>query len=329
MHINQFDQESLIIRLIFSQLTFLTALEKMKLTNEFNSLTELLSCDLLKLSVIVGRKLKSILWNPARLKHDALFDIRIMQTYNIGVIFYDLEDYPQKLREIHDPPYALFYRGDVAILKNNCVAMVGTRHPSMTSIKVAKTIAQDLTVAGLTIVSGLAYGIDTQSHFGSLLAQGNPHYGKTIAVLGSSVENITPASNKRLAQSILSSGGLIISEYQPSSSVFKYNFVQRNRIISALSMATIVIEAPRGSGALITADFALEHNRLLCFYKKKDEFPHKSPGTKDIQILLFETEGIKTPKASKHNQKRSVDDYIEEGAPTIESALEFLGLLYG
>ncbi len=315
----QFDNDALILRLVLSQLKFLTCNEKIDITTEFSSVDDFLALGLENINLRVGRNIKTTLWCPRKLKHNALYDARIMQIYKLSVIFFDSIEYPQKLREIHDPPYALFYRGDISVLKNNCVAMVGTRHSSVQGVKSAKTIAQDLCIAGLTIVSGLAYGIDTQSHLGALCAQGSPHCGKTIAVLGSSVDNVTPSSNKRLAQSILASGGLIISEYSPSLEVQKYHFVQRNRIISALSLGTIVIEAPRGSGALITADFTLEHNRLLCFYKNKHDVVKN-----DVVSEIKNSDDIKT---TKKKNKRSVDDYIEEGAPTIESALDFLELL--
>ena len=316
---NQFEKDNLILRLVLSQLKFLTCTEKTMIATEFTTVDDFLALSLDSLLLRIGRRIRTSLWVPGKLKHNALYDLRVMQTYKINVIFFDSFNYPQKLREIHDPPYALFYRGDISVLKNNCVAMVGTRHPSIQGVKSAKTIAQDLCIAGLTIVSGLAYGIDTQSHLGALCAQGSPHCGKTIAVLGSSVDNVTPSSNKRLAQSILASGGLIISEYSSSLEVQKYHFVQRNRIISALSLGTIVIEAPRGSGALITADFTLEHNRLLCFYKKNDTVAQKN--------TILEIKNLNNIKMAKKKNKRSVDDYIEEGAPTVESALDFLELL--
>lgn len=320
--------EKLLLRLCLSRITVLTLLEKKLLENRFSSLDDFLAIRLEELSILVGRRIRTSLWNPQKLKDDSLKSLKIMNFYKINVIFYDSEFYPEKLLEIHDPPYALFYRGDIKILKNPCVSMVGTRRPSVQGAKNAKQIAQDLAIAGLTIVSGLAFGIDTQSHLGALCAQGSKNCGKTIAVLGSSVDNVTPSSNKRLAQSILASGGLIISEYAPAIEVQRWHFVERNRIVSAVSMATIVLEAPPGSGSLITAEFALEHNRLLAFYKKKENLLLKTETiTENLLFDELEDSKIKTEKNLKRKTKRSIDDYIEEGAPTIESALDFIQLL--
>lgn len=325
---NQCVDQKLLLRICISRIHVLKLSEKKIIEDKFSSIDDFLSLSLEQLSILVGRRIRTTLWNPQKLKEDSLKSLKIMNFYKINVIFYDSEFYPEKLLEIHDPPYALYYRGDIKILKNPCVSMVGTRRPSITGAKNAKQIAQDLAIAGLTIVSGLAFGIDTQSHLGALCAQGSEKCGKTIAVLGSSVDNITPSSNKRLAQSILSSGGLIISEYAPSIEVQRWHFIERNRIVSALSMATIVLEAPPGSGSLITAEFALEHNRILCFYKKKENISTKNEIIKE-NVLFDDLEDskIKTEKELKRKTKRSIDDYIEEGAPTIESALDFIKLL--
>jgi len=166
--------------------------------------------------------------------------------------------YPKLLQEIHQPP-ALFIRGNLKPKHSKAVAVVGTRKMSSYGQQITPKIVSQLVNAGLTIVSGLALGIDALAHKTAL-----KHNGDTIAVLGCGVDDKTiyPRQNLKLAQKIIKSGqGAIISEFAPKTSPRKEFFPQRNRIISGLSLATIVIEAPIKSGALITARLALEQNR--------------------------------------------------------------------
>ncbi len=300
----------LFIRLFLARLSFLRFGEKCLLESKITSINDFLSLSLDDLSLMVGRILKTTIWNPSFIKKMVERDIKLMESYNAGVLFYDSKEYPYLLREIYDPPYALFYRGNTQILNRPAVAIVGTRKPSQEGAIKTKSVAQRITEAGINIVSGLAFGIDAQAHMGSLLAQGSALYGKTIAVLGSGVDNITPSSNKRLAAAILASGGCIISEYPLASSVHNWQFVQRNRIISALSRVVVVMQAPRGSGALITADFAIEHNRELCFF---EEFIHSDDGYLAEHIKL--------------KNKKSIQDYVQDGASIVNSGDDVLSLV--
>jgi len=166
--------------------------------------------------------------------------------------------YPPLLREIYDPPVVLFFKGSLPNPESPLAAIVGTRKPSPQAVAQAFHIAHDLARSGISVVSGLALGIDTMAH------RGNIEGGAcTVAVLGSGLDYIYPPSNRTLAQRIMETGGCLLSEYPPGSSPRKWNFPARNRIISGLSRGTLVIEAPQKSGALITAGFALEHNREL------------------------------------------------------------------
>ncbi len=171
--------------------------------------------------------------------------------------FYD-KGYPAQLKEIHNPPQKLFYRGDPETLKKTCISIVGTRRNSDYGEDLTRKIVEELRVLDIAIVSGLAKGIDTIAHEAAL-KNGLP----TIAVLGSGIDNIYPRQNFNLAEKIINENGLIISEYEGVAEPSKFNFPQRNRIISGLSIATIVIEAPEESGALITARFALEQCREI------------------------------------------------------------------
>ncbi|MDR0400794.1 MAG: DNA-processing protein DprA [Treponema sp.] len=166
--------------------------------------------------------------------------------------------YPPPLREIADPPALLFYRGTLPDGERPMVAVVGTRRPHGAALRGAFEIGRDLGGQGISVVSGLALGIDAASHRGNL--EGG---GKTYAVLGSGVDEIYPSSNRPLARRILQAGGGILSEYPPGTGPRKWYYPARNRIISALARGTLIVEAPAKSGALITARFAREQGRDL------------------------------------------------------------------
>ena len=168
------------------------------------------------------------------------------------------KSYPKLLREIKNPPSVLYYLGRLPKPEENCFGIVGTRMASIYGKQVSFEIAADLAEAGLTVVSGLAPGIDTFCH--QAVVEKNK---RTIAVLGTGLDekSIYPQSNIKLARKILKKGGCLISEYPAGTSGSKFTFPQRNRIISGLSLGILVIEAKQKSGALITANFAFEQKR--------------------------------------------------------------------
>lgn len=168
-------------------------------------------------------------------------------------------EYPQQLKQIDDPPPVLFVRGNTHALTQPQIAMVGSRKPSPAGIKIAYQFAQTLSDNGFWITSGLAYGIDSEAHRGALQAG----QGRTIAVLGTGINLCYPASHQHLYQQIIQSGGAIISELTPNAPAKDYHFPKRNRIVSGLSLATLVVEAALKSGSLITARMALEQNRQV------------------------------------------------------------------
>ena len=162
--------------------------------------------------------------------------------------------YPEYLREIFDPPLVLYCAGKAEVLNGSAVSVVGARKPSPYGRAVAEKLASDLSSKGLVIVSGLARGIDSIAHWGALKG------GKTIAVLGSGLGKIYPRENRHLFEKIVDNG-MVLSEFPLDSPPLGYHFPLRNRIISGLSLATVVVEATRKSGSLITARLALEQNR--------------------------------------------------------------------
>ncbi|MDD3653050.1 MAG: DNA-processing protein DprA [Desulfotomaculaceae bacterium] len=163
--------------------------------------------------------------------------------------------YPEKLLSIYDPPPVIFVRGRLEARDSLAVAMVGSRKPSPYGQLVAERLAKDLAAVEVTVISGMARGIDTVAHKGALAAN-----GRTLAVMGSGLDVVYPRENKRLMEQIIANGA-VISEFPPGSPPEAWHFPARNRIISGLALATVVVEAGERSGALITADFALEQGR--------------------------------------------------------------------
>lgn len=167
-------------------------------------------------------------------------------------------EYPPLLAQIPDPPPALWLRGDAApgVLCGPTLALVGARACSSYGRGVARALARETAAAGAVVVSGLARGIDGEAHRGALESN-----GVTIAVLGCGIDRDYPSAHGELARKIIAAGGLVVSEYEPGVEPAPWRFPARNRIIAGLSRATVVVEARERSGALITADFALEDGR--------------------------------------------------------------------
>lgn len=163
--------------------------------------------------------------------------------------------YPELLLQIADPPPYLYVVGDTAAFAA-CVAMVGSRHATSYGLTTTRRLSADIARQGITVVSGLARGIDTAAHEGAL--QGS---GRTVAVLGSGLSRIYPQENRDLCRRIVDGGGAVISEFPPEAGPDPHHFPQRNRIISGMSLGTVVVEATQRSGSLITARLALEQNR--------------------------------------------------------------------
>ena len=182
-----------------------------------------------------------------------LNELEKIKKYNIKIINIFHEYYPQQLKYIYDSPVVLYAIGNIELLKQEAIAIVGARQCTEYGKITAQEISKQITNKSINVVSGLAIGIDSYAHIGA--------GGKTIAVLGSGLDEIYPKNNIKLAKSILKKGGLIISEYSLGVKPEKIHFPSRNRIISGISNAVIVIEASERSGSLITAEFALEQGK--------------------------------------------------------------------
>lgn len=183
--------------------------------------------------------------------------IEYMIKNDIDIITIEDKMYPKSLKEVYDYPICLYAKGNIELLnKERMIAIIGCREYSEYGKKCAIYFSYNLARKNVIIVSGLARGIDSFSHYGTIKAN-----GKTIAVLGNGLDIIYPKENKRLANEIIQKNGLIVSEYALESVPEKRNFPARNRIISGLSKGVIVIEAKKKSGTLLTVDFALEQGK--------------------------------------------------------------------
>ena len=183
-------------------------------------------------------------------------EVQRLEEQNASFLTHDCPHYPDRLREIFDPPPVLWVRGDTALLPNPGIAVVGTRHPTPYGSGMAQMLARELASRGLVIFSGMARGVDTQAHRGALEAR-----GKTVAVWGTGVDVIYPKENKGLAEQILAAGGCIVSEFPLGTFPAPQNFPLRNRVLSGLSVGVLVVEASEHSGTRITARCAMEQNR--------------------------------------------------------------------
>ncbi len=190
----------------------------------------------------------------SRLRARVNKEIEWLLSRGYSILTLEDEDYPEILREIFDPPLVLYCAGKKEVLRFPSVSIVGSRKPSPYGRGVAERLARDLSSLGLVVVSGLARGIDCAAHWGAL------EEGRTVAVLGSGLRNIYPRENRRLFERIIENGA-VVTEFPGESPPLGFHFPIRNRIISGLSFALVVVEATLRSGSLISARLALEQNR--------------------------------------------------------------------
>src|SRR5262249_4042985 len=244
-----------------------------------------------------------------RLRSQAEAELAKCQQNQVEILTILDEGYPRLLKEIYDPPILLFVKGDATFLSSPTIAIVGSRRATPYGINTAEKLARELGRRGLTICSGLARGIDSAAHRGALEV-----HGKTIAVLGSGLDQIYPRENKRMAQQI-EQRGCLISEFPLGTGPSPQNFPIRNRIISGLSLGTCLVEAAEFSGSLITGRLALEQGREVMAVPGKNTFPNSfgpnflvKQGAEMIKtwegILLKLTKCIKKKVVNTYKDKR-------------------------
>ena len=181
--------------------------------------------------------------------------IKKSEEHGIKILSLFDKEYPFNLKQIDNPPYILYYKGDLKKLRRNSVSIVGTRNPTNESKKYAFDIASKLSALNITVVSGMAKGIDKEAHLGAISSLVN-----TAAVLGNGIDIVYPSENVKVYNKLIESG-IVVSEFEVGRKPDRMNFPRRNRIISGLSYATIMVEASSKSGALITVDYALNQGR--------------------------------------------------------------------
>ena len=190
--------------------------------------------------------------------------IEYMKNNQINIISIGDEEYPNLLKEIYDPPISLYSKGDISILNKKSIGIVGCRDVTEYGKSATKYFAYHLAKQNINIISGLAKGVDSYAHIGAInyaYNHNSKNCGKTIAIIGNGLDIVYPKENQYLAEQIIKSGGVILSEYPIGTKPNKMNFPARNRIISGMSKGILVVEAKEKSGTLITVDFALEQGR--------------------------------------------------------------------
>ena len=246
------DQESL---LVLNAIPGLTGAGIKKLISAFGSPQQIMQQaqeDLLALGLNGNLIANIIHFSKEKFLED---EYKLMRQKGVEFITIFDESYPESLKCIDHAPIVLYMKGDQSILMSPSIALIGSRKATYYGLKVAHEFASNFAKAGIGVVSGMALGIDTASHQGALQAG-----GKTIAILGCGLNHIYPPENTQLFETI-GQEGLLVCEFPMNTAPLAYNFPRRNRIISGLSMATVIVEAALRSGALITVDYALAQNR--------------------------------------------------------------------
>ncbi|MDD2679403.1 MAG: DNA-processing protein DprA [Candidatus Omnitrophica bacterium] len=268
-------------------------------------------------------------------KEDLVKELRDAAKLGLKIIALTAADYPENLKHIPGAPIVLYVKGEIRPEDKLAIGIVGSRQASFYGLSAAEKFASALAAKGFTIVSGMARGVDTASHRGALKAG-----GRTLAVMGSGFKHIYPDENKELAEEI-SQAGAVISEFPLNEQPLKENFPRRNRIISGLSLGLLVAEAARNSGALITADFALEQGREVFALPGKID-SSSSFGTNnlikqgaklvtEVEDILEEfdlmppspeKEGLNPEYNLKHGNENRLYDLITSEAVSLEELIE-------
>jgi DNA processing protein len=241
-----------------ASLRFLSAHEKVLLVDLLGSPSLLFEQPLLELSRLTGRRMHSKAWRPQEILRAAESAEKSLTDAGARGIFYWESAYPPQLREIYDPPPVIFVRGTLPEHTEPLAGIVGTRYPTGAAREAAFSLGFGLGRAGVVVVSGLARGVDRAAHEGCVEAG-----GRSIAVLGNGIDAVYPVSSRTAAIALLDRGGCLVSEYLPGVPPARFHFPARNRIISGLCRSVVVVQAPAKSGALITAEYALEQGRDL------------------------------------------------------------------
>lgn len=287
-----------------------------KILAKFNEICDIFDKNLVKNAVFedfVDNDVKEILLNIDEKKFAEKIENEFYK-HNISAVTFASKNYPEKLRNIDQPPLVLYVRGDDSLLNKKSISIVGTRKPSDYGKIVCEKFTKELSNAGLVTVSGLAYGIDTIVAETTLAAG-----GKTIAVLAGGLDSIYPSQNKALAQKI-SQNGLLVSEHRIGLKPASYMFVNRNRIVSGLGLGTLIVEAGKNSGTMITARHAIDQSREL-FVVPGNIYSIQSEGTNKLideipDVFTISPERILSRLKIEKREKKKTDavqvDMVED-----------------
>ena len=268
----------------FAKLNGISAAKKIRLIESFKSAKDIYYIEETRLKaskIITEREIKA--FNLQREQADIKEEYNKLAQKGIKLVTYDMKEYPEKLKDISSPPFAIYVKGNLPVKDKKSVAIVGARECTPYGDKYALEIGKKLAENDVQVISGMARGIDSLGHRGSLDGGGT-----TFAVVGCGVDVCYPKENIGLYNDIIENGGGIISEYIPGTSPMGKNFPARNRIISGLSDAIVVIEARVRSGSLITADMALEQGKDVYALPG----PVNSELSKGCNRLIYQGAGI-------------------------------------
>ncbi len=314
-----------------ARIGFLSLSEKIKLLKNIDSASSLALISIAELEALCGRRLRVRNWDGELNVRAAVQEAKILELKRIGAALYCDAAYPALLREIPDAPFMLFYTGDISVLGGKTVSVVGTRQISADGIVAARDFAYAAAEDGVTVISGLAFGADGAAHSGAVDAYYDAlengaelPAGRTAAALPCGCDTVQPASHVKLARRILSSGGCLVSEYVPGVLGERWRFVHRNRIVAALSPATVIIQAANGSGALITAQYALEYGRDVVFHQAA--FSESAKKLAAAQKKRLEKD-FALGRISRAKLESCPEKYLDAGAPVVKDYRDFCACL--
>lgn len=318
-----------------ARMNFLSTEEKMRLYNLFGDVEGLSKLSIEDIGAIFHRTFRAKFDGKENYEKTKR-EVAIMEGKGVNFIFNTSPEYPKKLKKIPSPPFVLFYKGNIAALNaKKSLSVVGTRHITPQVTRATEAFVRAAAADGVTIVSGLANGVDGVAHkavidayFDALEAglkvDKNSGEAKTVACLPCCVNTATPSNHAKLAEDIVSIGGCLISEVTPLMKIEKWSFAVRNRVIAALTPATFVMQAPNGSGALITAQFAQEYGRSLFFHAA-------AFGEMEKQVEAAIRDRLQHDFAcglvSKSKLENCCKKYIDSGAVVVDSYKNYLKYL--
>lgn len=303
----------LLIALIINRLPSLRVVERRKLFDAALTFEQYTQITIPQIGEIVGRRLHPRSFDRKKILLLAERDYNYLQVNDIKMVLF--EQMPSFVQQIADPPFLLFVRGKLPLSKKKSLAVVGTRRPSAVAARASFMVGSEIADEGITLVSGLAFGVDANVMKGATRSA-----GRVVAVLGNGIDYIYPAQHKNIARKILEHDGAIVSEYSPGMNPLRHHFPARNRIISALSRATLLIEAPQRSGALITTEYALQQGRDL-FVHAVSLDPHTSVAAEGGRALI--ADGVKVMHSVK--QLRSLWGYTHLSEDVCDTSTSYCG----